>query len=198
MTVSEAAQPYRFIAIVPNVLSGLRLGLALTFPLIEPRWWLTAIAAAALSDLADGLIARHFGVTSWVGGLLDAIADKAMTLSVLLTFMWAGVFTGWQVLPLLARDITVGLIALYAVCLREWGAFRMMPSRMLGKLTTVAIIVTFLIALMTQHAWSPAQRVAYFLAMVLSGAAAADYLGQFLMAHRAWKAQRGASPAAER
>jgi cardiolipin synthase len=186
--VNTKLSQVRPVLFVPSLLSGLRLATAMFFPVIEPRWWFAAIVFAGVSDFVDGVIARRFNAATWIGGLLDAIADKAVIVSVLVTFVMNGVLS-WRMVPLmLARDVTVGFIAVYAVCIREWAAFRMMPSRLLGKLTTVAIIAAFLTALMTRDAWSPVEQVVYFFTVLLSFAAAADYFGQFLIAHRAWRA----------
>src|SRR5688572_5089393 len=68
---------------IPNVLSSMRLALAVAFPLLPIEWRLPAMIVGGLSDWIDGLIARRYKAATSTGALLDAIADKAFTLSVL-------------------------------------------------------------------------------------------------------------------
>lgn len=69
---------------VPNIISSLRL---ISVPVLvflamrgdgTPFTWL--LVAALVSDIADGLIARKYKLTSKVGALLDSIADALLML----------------------------------------------------------------------------------------------------------------------
>lgn len=74
------------ICTVPNLLSALRLCLAIVFLGIFERYgvgeYRTVLAliiiAAAATDVLDGQIARSFDSVSRVGRILDPVADKAM------------------------------------------------------------------------------------------------------------------------
>lgn len=70
---------------VPNVISALRLLAVFVLALLAWRHAATAFAwllvAALVSDIADGLIARLFHVTSKLGALLDSTADSLLLLS---------------------------------------------------------------------------------------------------------------------
>lgn len=133
---------------IPNALSVLRLGIAIAFPFLAPGWWrLPIVLIGTLTDLADGIIARRLGVTSWVGGLLDAVADKALTLSVLVTLTIEHRLAWWHLALILSRDLAVLGIAGLAASARAWGAFTRMPSRWAGKTATALIFVTMLAAL---------------------------------------------------
>jgi phosphatidylglycerophosphate synthase len=64
---------------IPNIISGLRIA---TAPLLLALAWLGEreafawlLAAALISDILDGAIARHFGFISKLGILLDSVAD---------------------------------------------------------------------------------------------------------------------------
>ena len=61
---------------IPSLLSGLRLLLALIFPFVPSSWWIWLIVGGGASDFFDGQLARRWHVQTWQGGLLDAIADK--------------------------------------------------------------------------------------------------------------------------
>src|SRR5207237_10637260 len=59
-----------------DVATALRFPLAVLFPLVRtPVWQLAIVAAAAATDVADGLLARRFG-GSRVGAVLGPLADK--------------------------------------------------------------------------------------------------------------------------
>jgi len=61
---------------VADALTALRFPLAVLFPVVRsPLWQLAIVAAAAASDVGDGLLARRYG-SSRAGAVLDPIADK--------------------------------------------------------------------------------------------------------------------------
>ena len=93
---------------IPNLLTGLRLGLALfTFfglasaallsdrltPAAQfglERWAFIAFVVAALTDFFDGWLARRLGATSLWGAILDPIADKVLVCGVILGLLTLG------------------------------------------------------------------------------------------------------------
>jgi len=95
-------------------------------------------AAAGATDWLDGIIARRFGATSIVGGLLDACADKLFVVIAFVTLAAEGALPWWAVGLVLARDLVVGGAVLSVVLRREWEAFRHMPSNRFGKAATLA------------------------------------------------------------
>lgn len=180
----------RVIALaIVNTLSIFRIGLALAFPVLAPAFQLPAVAIAALSDFADGVIARRFDGASWIGGLLDAVADKLFVLVVLFVVARDGGLAPWQVGLLLARDAAVAVAAVYAILKRRWEAFQLMASRAWGKRTTAALFVLFMLILAGPGeaggaGWMVAQRIAFWVAATLSLLAAADYSHRFVAARR--------------
>src|SRR5688572_18278499 len=179
--------------LIPNVLSALRLALAVWFPFAPRGFRPILLIAAALSDFVDGFIARRFKLTSWVGGLLDAVADKLFAVSALVTFTMGKELFWWQSAMLLARDIAVAVIALYAVTHRKWYAFRHMPARPMGKVTTASMFLLFL--LLAFGVRSAVTWFAFGVAALLSLAAAADYLAAFSHARRPDRRGTLSSPA---
>lgn len=137
--------PPRWALAVPNTLSGARLVLAVLFPVIPEGLRLAAVLIAGLTDLFDGVLARRLGASSWRGGLLDAVADKAFTLSALVTFALSGSLAWWHIPLLLLRDLAVGGFVLYGAAVRAWTAFTRVPSRWPGKLTTAAMFATLIV-----------------------------------------------------
>lgn len=176
----------RWLLVVPNLLTGLRLGLTIAFPFIDPPWWPIVIVIAGGSDLADGLIARAFNLSTWIGAMLDAVADKAFTLTVLITYILTGRLAWWMVALLFLRDIAVGIAAAFTIAHRQWNAFRLMSSRWYGKVTTAVIFALLLVVAL----WPQARTTIVTLVAIgaaSSLAAAVDYLTQFLQVHARWK-----------
>lgn len=168
----------RWIGWAPNVLSALRLVLAVTFAWVPREWWIPVIVVAGLSDFADGFIARRYHASSWAGGLLDAVADKLFVLMVLIVMAKTGAIEAWEAALLMSRDISVAFIALYAAATSRWHAFRKMPSRLFGKLTTASMLVLFvLLAIEPDKFWTVAMLV---ITAALSVIAAVDYFMQFV------------------
>jgi len=184
--MQQARAANRLIAWTPNVLSALRLVLAVSFPLLTWHWrsWAgPVILIAGLSDLADGIIARRLNASSWIGGHLDAVADKAFVLAVLVTFVWRDEVQPWQVALLLSRDVVVVGIAAWAAARRHWDAFKQMPARLPGKATTAA---NFAFLLLTAI-WPQQPQlnfIVFSIAVTFSIAAAIDYLLLFWQRYR--------------
>ena len=99
------------IRFVPNILTVTRL---LSLPLfvwlyIEESpgtaWWSgVVLVIAALTDLADGRIARHYHVESTFGRVVDPLVDRLFFITLLLTLSYCGTLPWWATLPLIARD----------------------------------------------------------------------------------------------
>ena len=95
-------------------------------------YWATALFAAAMAtDWLDGRLARRSGRTSAMGSLLDPVADKVLVLSVLIVLIDRGVFTGWMVAAIVAREFLISGLRLAAL---ERGV--VLGARDLGKLKT--------------------------------------------------------------
>ena len=101
----------RFIAWVPNLISLARL---LSVPVMvyvilqgyyAAAFWI--FLAAGVSDAVDGLIAKHYGVTSQVGSFLDPLADKALLIGVFLTLGSLGEIALWLVILIAFRDLLI-------------------------------------------------------------------------------------------
>jgi CDP-diacylglycerol--glycerol-3-phosphate 3-phosphatidyltransferase len=138
-----------------------------------PIWWATGVFIAAMTtDWFDGRVARGSGYSSPLGSLIDPVADKLLVLTVLIVLIDSGVFPGWMVAAIVAREFLVSGVRLAAL---ERGA--VMHARDLGKLktwsqATAAAIGGFAAA----GAWD--DRVAWWallIALVLSWLSGLDY-----------------------
>jgi CDP-diacylglycerol--glycerol-3-phosphate 3-phosphatidyltransferase/cardiolipin synthase len=184
----ELSRTRRLIAVVPNLLSVLRLGLAAAFPMmaVGNHWRVAVVVAAGFSDWLDGFVARRWGAKSASGVLLDAVADKLFVFSVLVTLTVTEALQWWQMLLIIARDLAVAFVAAYVTIKRDWPAFRRLVPRLPGRLTTGFQFAVFLAVLV----W-PATAfatVVLILTALVSAVAAVDYLGQFVKALREDKA----------
>jgi CDP-diacylglycerol--glycerol-3-phosphate 3-phosphatidyltransferase len=83
------------------------------------------------TDWFDGRVARRRGRSSPLGSLLDPVADKLLVLTVLIVLVGRGVFPGWMVAAIVAREFLVSGLRLAAL---ERGV--VMHARDLGKLKT--------------------------------------------------------------
>ena len=136
-------------------------------------WWATGVFIAAMTtDWFDGRVARSRGRSSPLGSLLDPVADKLLVLTVLIVLVDEGVFKGWMVAAIVAREFLVSGLRLAAI---ERGV--VMHARDLGKLktwsqATAAAIGGFAAA----GAWD--ESVAYWalwIALVLTWLSGLDY-----------------------
>jgi len=96
------------------------------------NYWATALFIVAMTtDWLDGRVARRRGRTSQLGSLLDPVADKILVIAVLVVLIDQGIFPGWMVAAIVAREFLVSGLRLAAL---ERGV--VMHARDLGKLKT--------------------------------------------------------------
>jgi CDP-diacylglycerol---glycerol-3-phosphate 3-phosphatidyltransferase len=175
-----AVRRLSLLALVPNALSLLRLGLGLSFPWLPSSWRLGVVLLALLTDVLDGTSGRLLGVCSDTGRVLDPLADKVFLLAVVLTLMAEGVLGVGELLLLGLRDLAVLAGVIGGVLTADWEGFRRGAPTRLGKAATAAQFAFLLVVLTTP------QRKALVLpvAATLSGLAALQYLGIFLGRYR--------------
>lgn len=91
--------------------------------------------AAALTDWADGYLARRLDQTSAFGAFLDPVADKLMVAAALIVLVQLGRADAIVATIIIGREITIS-------ALREWmakiGAAKSVAVSMLGKIKTAA------------------------------------------------------------
>lgn len=96
---------------LPNLISVARIILVwpVVWSLLNGRFGLAVLLflVAGASDGLDGFLAKRFGWSSRLGGILDALADKLLLISTFLCLWWLGIFPWWLVLSILARDLVI-------------------------------------------------------------------------------------------
>jgi CDP-diacylglycerol--glycerol-3-phosphate 3-phosphatidyltransferase len=70
-------------------------------------WAAIVFTIAALTDALDGWLARRMGVVSVLWKFLDPLADKLIVMASLIWMVPMGRISGWVVIVLLAREISV-------------------------------------------------------------------------------------------
>jgi cardiolipin synthase len=105
---------------------------------------LSVLAAAAASDVADGLVARRFHQVSSLGMALDPLADKALLTTSYLFLSLAGVLPWWLTIMVLSRDVGILLTALV---ISLAAGYRPFPPTYLGKSSTAVQVATVIVAL---------------------------------------------------
>jgi cardiolipin synthase len=122
---------------VPNAITLLRFALIppLVLQMLERDYGtaLVLFVVSALSDLADGLVARRWNLRTRFGAIADPLADKVTMLTVTLVLALQDWVPWWFALAVVMRDVVIvsGAIAYHLLI----GRVEMAPSG-LSKLNT--------------------------------------------------------------
>lgn len=94
---------------LPNALTLLRLlAIPVVLLLLLAERDVAAVGVfvlAAITDFLDGVIARRWGGTSYLGAVLDPVADRLMLSSVAVVLALRGILPFWAVAILVGRDV---------------------------------------------------------------------------------------------
>ena len=132
----------RALGRLPNLLSVSRLVLAAGFVVTTgPQTRVSLIGVAAATDFLDGWLARRVHATSRWGALLDPLADRVFVLTVVGTFLFAGLLSTSAYFVLLSRDIATAIGFLVARVI-PWLRPVEFKARILGKAVTVLQLFT--------------------------------------------------------
>ena len=135
---------------LPILLTWLRVAAIPLFVavLYFPEDWLTErqanvismwiFIAAAITDWADGYLARKWNQTTSFGAFLDPVADKLMVAAAMIVLTEKGFVDPFATLIIIGREITIS-------ALREWmaqiGQSKNVAVNIFGKLKTIAQLV---------------------------------------------------------
>ncbi|MDR2924083.1 MAG: CDP-diacylglycerol--glycerol-3-phosphate 3-phosphatidyltransferase [Treponema sp.] len=104
--------------------------------------WIIAIVAE-LTDMFDGMAARHYNQTSDFGRLFDPFADTLMQITGFFCFVIDGILPAYLFLVVLYREF--GILFIRNLMLRKGIT---MGARMSGKIKTVTYITAAAVALL--------------------------------------------------
>lgn len=136
----------RDIMNIPNILTAVRLLLVPAFFIVffssipdATFFALLIFLFAGLTDFLDGYIARKYNmVTKW-GSILDPLADKLMSISVLTALTIKGIIPSWVLIVLGIKEL---LMICGAAILYKKGAY--VPAQIYGKVATVLFYISVL------------------------------------------------------
>jgi cardiolipin synthase (CMP-forming) len=142
---------------LPNGLCVLRMLLAppTAWLLLRGEYWLTLLVffVAAVTDAADGYLAKRYGWETELGKALDPLADKLLLVTAFITLAILGLVPVWLAVLVVVRDllITVGAIT-YRVL---YGPIVGAAPTLISKLNTVVqIMYVFAVVCSAAMAWS--------------------------------------------
>ena len=110
----------------------------------KPGPAIIVFAAAALTDLLDGWVARHHGLQSRLGAFLDPLADKILLTASFVMLAVLKVIPFWFTAVVLSRD---AFLALGTLLIHMVGARVYPRPTWAGKAATFFQIVTVLVGL---------------------------------------------------
>lgn len=132
----NSPSPWRHL---PNAITLARIAL------VAPLVWLIAnhrfgsalvvVAIAGASDALDGLLAKRFGWRSWLGGVLDPLADKILLIACFISLDLAGVIPDWLMWLVVGRDLVIAAGAT---------AYHFLVGRVVPQPSVLSKVTTFL------------------------------------------------------
>jgi CDP-diacylglycerol--glycerol-3-phosphate 3-phosphatidyltransferase len=132
---------------------------------------------ASITDWLDGYLARRRRQVTWLGQMLDPLADKLLTSAAFISLVQLGLAPAWMVAIIIGRDFAItGLRSL------AYNKGLTMPASPLGKIKMVAQVVTILLLIL---GWGPLPLLApigyaaLWVVMLTSLISAADYYRRF-------------------
>jgi cardiolipin synthase len=157
----------RAVLTLPNALTVSRFVLAPVFLVLYARGdtvrALAAFAAAAATDVLDGLVARALHQRTRLGAFLDPIADKFLAACALIALAVTGRLPTWLPVLVVARDVAQLLAA--AILRGVHRTIPVAPTR-IGKYATFALAVTVVLALASDYGGIPRPEAAPYVTAV--------------------------------
>ena len=134
---------------------------------------------AALTDIADGTIARRWNLITNFGKIFDPIADKALIGVALIGLSYLNLLDWWFTWVILARE-------LFVTFLRFWVINKgVIPASRGGKLKTIMQIIAISFYLLPlPETVSLLAEILMYLAVVLTLATAVDYIMKAIITDR--------------
>lgn len=156
---------------IPNILSMLRIAMipaiVVCYCLDELKAAFALVVASAVTDVADGIIARKFHQVTALGKALDPVADKLTQITVT-AFLIADYPKMWFLFViLLVKELVAGVLGL--VVIKATGTTY--SALWHGKLATVLVYATMLAHILFADlpaVWSTVLIAASFVALAFS------------------------------
>jgi|JI9StandDraft_1071089.scaffolds.fasta_scaffold07006_3 CDP-diacylglycerol--glycerol-3-phosphate 3-phosphatidyltransferase len=145
-----------------NVLSLLRLPLALLFFIDREEIRAVIVVLAILTDCIDGYVARRYQHTTRLGAVLDPLMDKFFVFIALGILFSEKSLGGWEVFSMLSRDLALFLFGLFLLLRQNLRGYNY-HSLITGKIFTGLQFTTLF--LLSLHVPIPSWGYTSFLAL---------------------------------
>ena len=171
---------------IPNLLAVTRLILTpiiMALVLASPNNRGIALTAAfvfgiaALTDFADGYLARRWRITTTLGAFLDTVADKVLVAGALIALVEIGTTTTWLAFIIIGRELA--MMGLRSVAALDLGT---VPPSLWGKWKATVQFVAILFAIAKFDMTIGPFRLDEWLmgfAVVVTVVSAGDYFSRF-------------------
>ena len=134
-------------------------------------------AVASLTDWLDGYLARRRRQVTWLGQVLDPIADKLLTSAAFISLVQLDLAPAWMVALIIGREFAItGLRSL------AYTKGITMPASPLGKIKMASQVTAILLLILGWRPlpWlAPLGYVALWVVMITAVASAIDYYRRF-------------------
>lgn len=114
-------------------------------------WAMAVFAAASLTDMLDGKIARKYNMITNFGKFLDPLADKVLVISALICMVELGWTTSWLVAIIVAREFMVSGVRLLVAA---GESKTVVAASIWGKLKTAATMAAIVVILLMHIVYS--------------------------------------------
>ena len=133
-------------------------------------------ALASLTDWLDGYLARRRRQVTWIGQMLDPIADKLLTSAAFISLVQLNLAPAWMVALIIGREFAVTALRSLA-----YSKNITIPASSLGKGKMVSQVVAILLILGGGPIplLAPIGELALWVVMALAVASAVDYYRRF-------------------
>jgi CDP-diacylglycerol---glycerol-3-phosphate 3-phosphatidyltransferase len=134
---------------------------------------------ASLTDWLDGYLARRRRQVTWLGQMLDPIADKLLTSAAFISLVQLNLAPAWMVAIIIGREFAITALRSLA-----YSKGITIPASPLGKIKMASQVTAILLLIL---AWGPMPwlatvgHVALWAVMIAALLSAADYYRRFQM-----------------
>jgi len=146
---------------IPNLLTLARIGMVpWLVVLLQNQQFALSLAVfvvAGLTDALDGFIAKRFNAETYLGSLLDPLADKGLLVSSYIMLSVLGLIPFWLMVAVVFRDVII--VGGYLLMVLFFGSVKMQPLIVskVNTFTQIAYIVLVLLSLATNSDFSTIQ-----------------------------------------
>ena len=136
-------------------------------------------ALASLTDWLDGYLARRRRQVTWLGQMLDPIADKLLTSAAFISLVQLDLAPAWMVALIIGREFAITALRSMA-----YNKGVTIPASPLGKIKMASQVTAILLLILgwgPMPALAPLGYVALWVVMVAAVVSAIDYYRRFVV-----------------